>query len=187
MLDVLLKNLQHLFIAFSTRFKDQRSLIVIRFIFDKMNDQKFFRQIIFNKLRPFNNAYSVTVEILFKAKINVKVGLLTFFLMPSPRANPFVNVVFPAPRSPSSKMTSPAWSALASFSAIFWVSSAFDTENCMILVPQRLRCRDQSNLINVFFGASARKIGNRRIQALKNRSDRFEIAQTLCNLVADVS
>ena len=69
MLDVLLKNLQHLFIAFSTRFKDQRSLIVIRFIFDKMNDQKFFRQIIFNKLRPFNNAYSVTVEILFKAKI----------------------------------------------------------------------------------------------------------------------
>src|SRR5699024_6459111 len=55
--------------------------------------------------------------------IIVKVGLLTVRFTPRPFAIPFVNAVFPAPRSPSNVITSPGLSNTANFSANLAVSS----------------------------------------------------------------
>lgn len=79
-------------------------------------------------------------------RIKMNVGLVTRFFIPSPRKNPWTNVVFPLPKSPVSASTSAPRRFLilnslffilfANFSANFWVSAEeelmnfFIVENC---------------------------------------------------------
>src|SRR5699024_5685596 len=60
----------------------------------------------------------------------VNVGLVTVRFTPSPSANPFVNVVFPAPRSPSNVITSPGFNKVANCLATSRVSCS----ECVLIV-----------------------------------------------------
>ena len=107
--------------------------------------QSLHRQIILYEMRPFDDGYRITIKQLVPSEILitvcqsidiqmiqwyssfvlfkiVNVGLLTVRVIPRPRASACVNVVLPAPRSPSSVSTSGGVRRAASFVAISSVS-----------------------------------------------------------------
>src|SRR6266446_3208115 len=76
---------------------------------------------------------------------NAKVGEWTRVVIPNPRARPFTNCVFPAPRSPHKPITSPLWAARPQVSPSASVSAGLCEMHVAI-------CAQWSHAVLVFDG-----------------------------------